>query len=171
MHTWVRAFVLGAIVGAAAGVGSSLVVLSRPIAKGSALFHGFSFQEVTKQAGHPDWEILEDKTYSPFPALGESKRTARRIVAQTVMSDEQLEAFSGRFKHGIDEALERFGAQKTGGFNCNRSTVRPAGGGGPTRSELQLPRYYYRLEARHGVADTWLIAQGGEVTVIVCLTE
>jgi hypothetical protein len=167
----VAAFVAGAVLGGAAGLGLSLWALTTGSTGGSGFLHDFSFQEAAPQAGHSDWELVEDKTYSPFPPLGKPAGVARRIVAQASMAGEKVEPFARQFDGAMAKALARSGAQQTGEVRCDRSRTRPVEGGGPARSVLQLPRYYYRIGPLHGVVDPWLIAQGGEVTLIVCIAE
>jgi hypothetical protein len=159
------------LLGATLGYGLSLWALTPPPARGSAVLQNFSLEEVAEKAGHPAWDVIEDKVYSPSPPLGRPGRVARRVVAQATMSDEQAEELARQFGRATMEALARLGGQQTGEVSLNRSTSRPGAGGRPARSELHLPRYYYRVGGTHGVADAWLIAEGGEVTVIVCLTE
>ena len=170
-HAWVWTLLLGMLLGAALGYGLVLWALAPPPARGSVVLQNFALEQVGDPAGHPAWDIVEDRVYSPFPPLGRPERIARRIVAQSTMADEQAEAFARQFGRAVAEALARLGARQTGEVGCDRTTSRPAGGGRPARSELHLPRYYYRVGDTHGVADAWVIAEGGEVTLIICLSE
>jgi len=167
---WSWGLLLGTLIGTAAGYGLSSWVFSMHPANGSSLLHNFSFQGVARKAGHPAWEFIEDKTYSPFPPLGRPKRISRRIVARASMSEKELETFASHFQTAVEEALNSYGAHLTGEHDRSRSVVGVAPGGA-VRSEFQLPRWYYRAGDTHGVADAWLIGQSGEVTVIVSLTE
>ncbi len=163
---WLWAFLLGVTLGAGGGVGLSWWALSTPPARGSALLNNFSFQELTQQAGHPAWEVVEDKTYSPLPPLGRPKRIQRRIVAHATLSDEQLAAFVGNLDGAIESVLQQFAAHQTGEHQRFLGQVDSSG-----RSELQLPRYYYVIGQTQGVLDPWLIAHHGRAIVIVCITE
>jgi hypothetical protein len=168
---WLLFLLLGLILGATIGFGLSLRMMYPAPGTGTVLLHKFSFQDVAEKAGHPAWEILEDKTYFPFPPLARAKRTARRIVARSTMSDEQLQTFARQFKTLIKQEVTRFGANQTGEVGFSQSATRSIDGQKSVRSELQMPRLYYVFEGTHGVADMWLIAEGDQATVVICFTE
>jgi len=168
---WLLFLLLGLILGATIGFGLSLWMLYPTPGTGTVLLHKFSFQDMAQNAGQPAWEILEDKTYFPFPPQARAKRTARRIVARSSMSDEQLQAFARQFNDLMKQEMTRFGAGQTGQVNCNLIASRAAGDHKSVRTELHLPRLYYALEGTQGVADAWLIAEGDQATVIICFTE
>jgi hypothetical protein len=163
---WVWTLLFGFILGAGAGFGISRWKLSTSPGSGSPLLQGFSIQAFAERVVDASWEVAEDKTYSPWPPKANPTRIQRRIVAQAALSNEQLATFVGTLDDGIEQVLQRFGAQQTGEQSLNRNRVQSTG-----RSELVLPRYYYRIGPTYGVLDAWVVGNGGEAVVVICITE
>ena len=163
-------FLLGLVVG---GTLCSFIAvrLSQPGApKGSALLRGFSLAEIAAPAGQTNWQILEDRTYQPFPGLAHSQRIARRIVARAEMPDSKLSHFATQFQQAVSAALVAAGARNTGQFDLVQASSQVVDGA-PVQFRLDLPRRFYSLGDVHGVADVWYVVEGGHVTVIVSLVE
>jgi hypothetical protein len=161
---------LGLVIGLATGfiLSGQSGHLAAP--QGTAALRSFSFTDVAAKAGQADFQIIEDKVYEGFPPLSRSKRIARRIIAQTTLSDTQQSDFVSRFQQTAEKALTSHGAVIKGQFDANRSSAQELGGSNILR-QLELPRRYYAIGDVHGVADLWCIAESGKVTIVISLIE
>jgi hypothetical protein len=162
--------VVGLVVGLA--IGAALFGGFKDAAgpKGTPFLRELSFAAVAARAGQANWDVIEDRVYDPLPALGRSKRIARRIVAHAVLPDADPGTFARRFQQAMEEALASHGAVLKGEFDASRSSARLVNGS-PVPLVLELPRRYYALGSVHGVADAWCIGASGEMTVIISLIE
>jgi hypothetical protein len=160
-------YVFAIAVGALMGI---LLYSANSPSTGSTVLHGFSFNAVIAKVGPVESHVLEDRIFLPFPPLGRPARISRRIVAQATIPDNQVDDFTRRFQDAAEAALVSLGgmmkgevdfAQARGGFLDGESV----------ESRIDLPRRYYAVGRRHGVADIWLIARGADVTIVVAFTE
>jgi hypothetical protein len=170
---WIQTLLLGLVLGAAGGYTLSERISASTVPQGSAFLRQLTLQELTAAAGNAEWKTLEDRAYSPFPALGRPG-IGRRIVALSEMPDGNLEAFAGRLQQNVEALIERGGGTVKGEFDCSHSMSQPAEGRA-LRRLLDLPRRYYAIRENgrqiHGVADVWLVSGGGSAAMIVSLTE
>jgi hypothetical protein len=161
---------VGLVIGVAVGFALSARFDRPALPKSSALLREFSFVAVAAQLGQANWQVLEDRTYEPFPAQARSQRIARRIVARADLADAELEKFTTQFQDTATKAMETYGAVNKAQFDMAQGSARVINGS-PVRSRMDLPRRYYAIGDIHGVADLWYIAESGRVTVIVSLIE
>ena len=138
--------------------------------KGTAALREFSFPEVSARSGKADWQVIEDKIYDAFPPLSRSKRIARRIVAETTVSDTAQAGFIARFQQAAETSLTLHGAVIKGQFDASRSSAQVLRGNNILR-QVELPRRYYAIGDVYGVADVWCVAESGRLTFIVSLIE
>jgi hypothetical protein len=161
---------LGLLLGVALGFAISAWVNRPGRPKSSALLREFSVTAVTASVGHPNWQVLEDRTYAPFPALARSPRIARRMVARAELSEAEFEKFTAEFQPAATAALAHYGAVNKAQFDLTQDSTRVIDGS-PVHSRVDLPRRYYAIGAIHGVADIGYIAESGRVTVMISLVE
>jgi len=169
-RNWIWSLLLGLLLGVALGVVFSAWVKRPGIPTSSPLFREFSFTAIAASVGHTNWQVLEDRTYEPFPALAHSRRIARRIVAHAELSEAELGRFTAQFQPAVTAALGNYGAVNKAQFDLVQDSTRVIEGS-PVHSRVDLPRRYYAIGDIHGVADIWYIAEAGRVTVIVSLSE
>lgn len=169
-NTLVWPLFVGLVLGVALGFILSTQFSGSGAPKGTALLREFSFAAVAAKAGYTNWHVLEDRTYEPFPSLARSKRVARRIIAQAVMSDAELGRFTTQFQEAAKAALSAFNAVNKAHFDLVRDATKMINGS-PVHSRLDLPRRYYAVGNIHGVADIGYVEEAGNVTVIVSLIE
>ena len=169
-YNWVWSSLVGLLIGVVVGFGLSGRFGRPALPESSALLREFSFVAVAGQLGQTNWQVLDDRTYKPFPALARSQRIARRIVARADLTDAKLEKFTTEFQAAATTAMEAYGAVNKAQFDMAQESTRVIGGS-PVRSRVDLPRRYYAIGEIHGVADLWYIAESGHVTVIVSFIE
>ncbi len=169
-RAWVWVFVAGLLFGGALGFWMSPKLCRVAAPTGTAFLRGFTLPPVPGRTGQTNWLVLEDRVYEPFPSLARAKRVARRIVAQTEMSDEEVGLFATRFPQVVRETLDTHQARNEAQFELTRDATRVVDGA-PVRSRVDFPRRYYALGDVHGVADCWYVSESGRVTVMVSLIE
>ncbi len=169
-RNWIWPLLIGLALGVTLGVVLGERSSRSAVPEGSPLLREFSFAALTAKAGHTNWQVLEDRTYKPFPALSRSKRIARRVIARADMSDVELDRFTTQFQQAATATLDACGALNKAQFDLVQDATRVVDGS-PIRSRLDLPRRYYAIGDIHGVADLGYIAESGRVTVIVSLIE
>ena len=169
-RNWIWLRLLGLLFVFAIGFVVSAWVARPGAPKASALLREFSFTALVASVGHTNWQVLEDKTYEPFPALARSPRIARRIVAHTEFSEAELERFIAQFQQAATTAVGHYGAVNKAQFDLVHDSTRVIGRS-PVRSRFDLPRRYYAIGDIHGVADIGYVAEAGRVTVMVSLME
>lgn len=167
---WTWSLLVALTLGLTAGVVVSPWIVRPPAAKGSKLLREFSLTSMLAEAGSTNWEVMEDRTYKPFPPLARYRGIARRIVVRAELSDAELAQFTMKFQPAASATLEAQGARITGQLNLFHDSLQVIDGK-PIRHSLDLPRRYYALGDVHGVADIGYIAESGSVTVIVSLIE
>jgi hypothetical protein len=150
----------GLVLGLAAGYGLAVYASGESPAAGSPFLREFSFAEAARNAAAAEWEVVHDRTAPVL--LGRSRRIARRFVARATLSQRDVQPFAQRFDQSVEEALPH----QSGEENLDRATVSA-----DSSRLLQLPRYHYRTDAGDGVVDAGIVAEGGEVTVIVSMIE
>ena len=163
-------FLLFLVLGVSAGFFLSARFNQPAVPKGTALLREFSFTAIASQVGQTNWQVLEDRTYEPFPALARCKRIARRIVARVDIPDAEFDRFVTQFQQTITAALGARNARNTAQFELVQDSTRLMEGRS-IRSRLDLPRRYYAIGNIHGVADIGYVAEMGRVTVMVSLIE
>lgn len=169
-RNWIWSLLLGLLLGLALGFVFSEWANRPSMPKSSALLREFSVTAVAAGVGHTNWQVLENRTYEPFPALARSPRIARRIVARAELSEAELGRFTAQFQRAATTALDNYGAVIKGQFDVAQDSTRVIDGA-PVHSRVDLPRRYYAIGDIHGVADVWYIAESGRVTVMVSLVE
>ena len=137
---------------------------------GSAVLRDFSFEAVVAKAEPIEWHVLEDRVYQPFPPLARPARIARRIVAQATIPPDRVDDFTRRFQDATDAALAALGGTTKGEVDLGQSRGQFLDGAS-VDSRLDLPRRFYAIGGQHGVADSWLIARGTDVTIVITFTE
>jgi hypothetical protein len=167
---WIWWLLFGFVLGVASGFFFSARLNRAAMPKGTSLLREFSLITVLAKAGQTNWQIIEDRTYEPFPALARSKRIARRIVARAELSDAELDWFTTGFQQAASEALVSYNARNTAQFDLVQGSERVVEGS-PIRSRVDLPRRYYAIGDIHGVADIWYIAESGRVTLMASFIE
>jgi hypothetical protein len=170
---WVWPLLLGLLLGTLIGVGASLwafAFLTGSRAKGTPFLEGFSFQEAAAKAGHPDWEMVEDRIYQP-PGERPARPWAvsRRIIARATMPDKEQGSFAHKFLDAVKETIMGYGTT-TGDFSHSSSGAHLVNGR-MMKSDFNVPRLYYRIGSTEGVVDVSIIAYDGQVTAIVTWAE
>jgi hypothetical protein len=168
--TWTWSLLFGLAVGLTLGVVVSPWIRRPPALKGTGLLREFSFARIASEAGSTNWQVIEDRTYEPIPALARSPGIARRIVARAELSDAELARFVAQFQSAASAALAAQGVRNTGQFDLTQDSTQVIEGK-PIQHRLDLPRRYYAIGDVHGVADIGYVAESGRVTVIVSLIE
>ena len=166
-------WILSLIVGLALGVTVGLVVsrsVRSPAPKGTSLLLEFSLAALAAEAGATNWQVFEDRTYRPFPALARSPHVARRIVGRAEVPDPDLDKFIAKFHRAATTALETPNARLTGQFDLIQDSTQVVEGK-PVRRRLELPRYFYSIGDLHGAADIGYVLEAGRVTFIASLIE
>jgi hypothetical protein len=160
----------GLIVGLMAGMALGTFIAKAGKPDGSAFLRNVRFDDLTAKAGHPNWEIVEDKTYDRLPPLSRRPRISRRIVAQTSLAASGQSRLIELLQQGMSEALATHGAVIRGEVSLSRSQSEIIEGR-QVLTHLEMPRLYYAIGDIHGVADVWFLADSGRVTAIVSLIE
>ena len=168
---WIWSLLVGLTLGLTVGVVVSPWIVRQPAAKGSKLLREFSLTSMLAEAGSTNWQVMEDRTYEPFPALARYRGIARRIVARAELTDAEWAQFTMKIQAAVSAALEAQGARTTGQFELRHSSIQVTDGK-PIRYDVDLPRRVYAIgDDVHGVADIGYVAESGRVTVIVSLIE
>jgi hypothetical protein len=168
--TWLVPLLLGIAIGAAIGAGFAGLMLAPATPQPSSFMRDLSPDDFTGKLLKTDWEVIEDRTYAPFPARSRAKRTARRMIAIGAVPPAEQAAFGMRLQQAFQAKLAAYGVNTQGQFGLYRTSTKIINGT-PDRLLLDLPRLYYAIGSTKGVADVGCIASGGTVTVIVSIIE
>jgi hypothetical protein len=164
------AAVAGVVVGILFGFLLRGQISARGTTQGTGVMQNFNFNQFITTAGSSEWEIVEDKIYDRLPPLSSTARIARRIVAQSTMLDFEQNDFAERFQNAAEQWITSCGGTIKGQQEANRATAEAAAQGA-VYNLISAPRRYYSLDDVHGVADFWIIANSGKVTVIISFLE